>query len=240
MGNTIFENNVKMINRRLDSGLRLLNEHYLLVEIDTNGFDSLTIAGSEYKVRQFDIKGVGNLLIMSNTCEGPMQMSTFTLTPYYKNLPLFTTDYMYLENRRTFLNEIYNLVEYKDDLYEKYIKKFAENCNLVAALPDMPMRECWYDNIRPVFVGKLASVESDDLIQDLFIKNLTTFIEMEMETPLLSDAAKTAKWELNHNYAKKLVEDGGVSTNVFVKSIGADETKRFFYSVFFAPDRYSK
>ena len=47
-------------------------------------------------------------------------------------------------------------------------------------------------------------------------------------------------WNCNYEYARRLVDDGGVSTNLFVESLGEERTKRFFYSVFFAPDRYRR
>lgn len=235
---SMYETNMKMIKRRTEAGLAMLRENYRVTEVDTGSLENFVVAERYYAVKQYEIEGVGNLLVMTNTKEGMMQMDTFTITPYYKNLPLFTTDYMYFEDKRMFLNEIYDLVEYKDDIYLKYINKFSENCAIVSALPNMPMRECWYDDIRPVFAGKIAGLDDDDLIFELFLKNLATFIEMEQRTPLLPPEKRQAKWLQNFNYARTLAEDGGVSTDLFVKSLGADETKRFFYSVFFAPYRY--
>ena len=234
----MYETNTEMLRRRIGTGLAMLREHYRVTELDTGNLASFTVAGRYHEVRQYEIEGVGNLLVMTNPKEGMMQMDTFSITPYYKNLPLFTTDYMYFEDKRMFLNEIYDLVAYKDETYRAYVHKFAENCAAVSALPDMPMRACWYDSIRPVFAGKIAGLGDDELILDLFRKNLATFIEMEQNTPLLPPEKRPEKWQKNYEYARALVEDGGVSTDLFVKSLGAEETKRFFYSVFFAPYRY--
>ncbi|MBQ0037279.1 MAG: hypothetical protein KBS74_01255 [Clostridiales bacterium] len=235
---SMYETNMKRIHRRIDAGLAMLREAYRVTEIDTGSLENFVVAGRYHAVKQYEIEGVGNLLVMTNPREGAMQMDTFTITPYYKNLPLFTTDYMYFEDKRMFLNEIYDLVEEQDALYREYIAKFAENCAAVADLENMPMKPCWYDDIRPVFAGKTAAPEEDDRICELFLKNLATFIEMEQNTPLLPPEKRQGKWLQNFNYARALVEDGGVSTDLFVQSLGADETKRFFYSVFFAPYRY--
>ena len=235
---SLYETNIKMMDRRINAGLSMLKKHYRVNEIDTGSLESFVVAGRFHAVRQYEIEGVGNLLVMTNPKEGAMQMDTFSITPYYKNLPLFTTDYMYFEDKRMFLNEIYDLVEEKDGLYRAYIAGFAENCASVADLEDMPMKKCWYDSIRPVVAAKIAPPEEDERILDLFLKNLSTFIEMERKTPLLSPEKRAGKWLKNYDYARALVEDGGVSTDLFVQSLGADETKRFFYSVFFAPYRY--
>ena len=235
---SMYETNMKMIDRRIHAGLSMLRQYYRVTETDTGALESFVVAERFHAVRQYEIEGVGNLLVMTNPKEGTMQMDTFTITPYYKNLPLFTTDYMYFEDKRMFLNEIYDLVEEKDGLYREYIGRFSENCSLVADLEDMPMKKCWYDSIRPVVAAKVAPVQEDDRILDLFLRNLATFIEMEQKTPLLSPGKRLGKWQKNYDYARALVEDGGVSTDLFVQSLGAEETKRFFYSVFFAPFRY--
>ena len=235
---SMYEKNMKMIERRIHAGLSMLRQYYRVTEIDTGALENFVVAGRFHVVRQYEIEGVGNLLVMTNPKEGPMQMDTFTVTPYYKNLPLFTTDYMFFEDKRMFLNEIYDLVEEKDERYGEYIGKFAENCASVADLEDMPMKKCWYDGIRPVVAAKIAPPEEDDRILELFLKNLSTFIEMERNTPLLPQEKRAGKWQKNYDYARALVEDGGVSTNLFVQSLGVEETKRFFYSVFFAPYRY--
>ena len=235
---SMYDTNMKMIERRINSGLSMLRQYYRVTETDVGALESFVVAERFHAVRQYEIEGVGNLLVMTNPKEGAMQMDTFTITPYYKNLPLFTTDYMYFEDKRMFLNEIYDLVEEKDVLYREYIGRFSENCALVADLEDMPMKKCWYDSIRPVVAAKIAPVQDDDRILELFLKNLSTFIEMEQKTPLLSPEKRSGKLQKNYDYARALVEDGGVSTDLFVQSLGADETKRFFYSVFFAPYRY--
>ena len=213
---SMYDTNMKMIERRLNSGLSMLRQYYRVTETDTGALENFVVAERFHAVRQYEIEGVGNLLVMTNPKEGAMQMDTFTITPYYKNLPLFTTDYMYFEDKRMFLNEIYDLVEEKDGLYHEYIGRFSENCALVADLEDMPMKKCWYDSIRPVVAAKIAPVQDDERILDLFLKNLSTFIEMEQKTPLLSPEKRSGKWQKNYDYARALVEDGGVSTDLFV------------------------
>lgn len=235
----MYEDNLRRIEKRINAGLELLDRNYEVTEIPVKDiFKSFTVAGRRHVVRQFEIDGVGNLLIMTNPDDGMMQMDTFTITPYYKNLPLFTTDYMYFEDHMSFLNEIYDLVETKDDRYSSYIGRFKRNCAAVSSLEDMKIPPCWYDDIRPVVVAKNASYDDEDLVFDLFLKNLQTFIDMEKSYPELSGEHMRIKWEKNYEYARALVEDGGVSTKLFVESLGADETKEFFYSVFFAPDRF--
>lgn len=99
----MYETNMKMIKRRTEAGLAMLRENYRVTEVDTGSLESFVVAERYHAVKQYEIEGVGNLLVMTNPKEGMMQMDTFTITPYYKNLPLFTTDYMYFEDKRMFL-----------------------------------------------------------------------------------------------------------------------------------------
>ncbi len=235
----MYEDNVKRIDRRIGAGLALLDKYYEVTEIPVeDALKDFAVAGRRHVVRQFEIDGVGNLLIMTNPDDGHMQMDTFTITPYYKNLPLFTTDYMYFDDHISFLNEIYSLVEKEDGLYEEYIKRFKENCRAAEGLSDMKLPPCWYDDIRPVVIAKNAELSDEDLIFNIFISNLLTFIDMEKDSPELKGEALRIKWEKTYEYARGLVEDGGVSTKLFVDSLGEENTKAFFYGVFFAPDRF--
>ena len=234
----MYETNMKCIERRMSAGLERLRRDYELIESDIGELERFTVDSRVHAVRRFEVKGVGNLVCMTNPEPGAMQMDSFVLTPYCKNLPLFTSDYMYFGEKRGMLNEIYSLVAYEDELYTSYIERFAENCRRYEYLPEMPLRPCWYDSIRPVVIARSTGPEDDDAIFELFMSNLEIFIEMEKASPRLEGGALKAKWEKNYGYARALVEDGGVSTELFVKSLGEEKTKEFFYSVFFGPDNF--
>lgn len=236
----MYETNMKCIERRLRAGLQRLSREYEIIETDVGDLKRFTVDNRVHEVRHFEVKGVGNLVCMTNPEPGFMQMDSFVLTPYFKNLPLFTSDYMYFGEKRGMLNEIYSLVAYEDELYRSYIAKFAENCRRYEYLPEMPLRPCWYDSIRPVVLARSTTPADDDAIFALFMANLETFIEMEKASPLLDTAARKAKWMKNYEYARALVEDGGVSTELFVKSLGAEKTKEFFYSIFFGTDNFKE
>ena len=64
------------------------------------------------------------------------------------------------------------------------------------------------------------------------------FIDMEQNTPALSGEDLKRKWQLNKDYADRLIDEGGVSTDLFTEALGAENTRRFFDEVFFAPARY--
>lgn len=230
--------NVKMIERRIEGTLDILRESYNVEEIDTKGFAEMNINGMAFRIRQFDVKKVGNLVMMTMMSGGPMQMDTITLTPYFKNLPLFSSDYVYKSDGRIIINEIYDLVPYKDSLYDGYIEKFKFNMAECGHLADMKAGPNWYDDIRSAHLYKAATAADDELLISTFQKNLDTFIEMEKASPLLKDDLRNKKLECNREYVRKLIAAGGPSTQMFVAAFGPERTGEFYNSVFFAPDRY--
>jgi len=237
----IFEINKQRIDQRIEKGLELLRQYYILRERTVpEEFRILKIQNMIFEIRQFEIENVGNLLTMKCRDSQPLQMDTFTLMPYFKNLPLFTTDYMYNGSKRSYLNEIYSLVDYQDELYLSYIEKFKQNKAKHDALPDMPVKPCWYDDIRPTYTAKVTDPDADEENFQIFLDNLNTFIEMEQNTPVLDHEAYQKKWKQNKSYSDRLVDENGISTDVFKAALGAEKTKKFFSQVFFAPDLYKK
>ena len=237
--NSIQTKNNKLIGERLDKGLALLRRYY---DVQESNVDPILahpmIGGRPHHARRFDIKGVGNLLIMTVTEAEENQLSSFVIMPYAKNLPLFSTDYVYSGEKRYFLLEIY-------DLTVKHDKQFIDGIDAFRAfgvkLEDMktfPTRQCWYDNIRPVCYAKAPTIDQDDLAIQRFLEFLQLFISMEQKQSELNENERKEKWERNRSYADRLIDEGGVSTDLFTQALGAENTRRFFHQVFFGADWY--
>jgi len=229
----IFDMNKEIIEQHISRGIDLLVSNYDLEQVETGKFSNLQIQGIDYSIKQYKINGVGNLLVMDSKDSSKLQMASFVLTPYYKSLPLFSTDYIYMNEKRSFLIEYYDLVPKKDELYLDYMNRFA---NLKAEhneLEDMVLKECWYDSLKPVCTAKNTDRTKDLEISSMFIDNLKLFIEMEKNSKLLTAEERKLKWKITQDYTDGLVDNGGVSTNVFKAIMGADATKEFFNKVFF-------
>lgn len=235
----VLEKNDKLVDKRIIDGLALMRMYY---ELDECSIDpvlaKLCIAGKIYNSRRFDIKGVGNLLTM--TCKGTKNnnLSSFVITPYLKNLPLFSSDFVYSGENRYFLLEIYDLSIAHDEMFNSGIETFKNFESVLKEFNDMPTRSCWYDGIRPVCYSKSFWIDQDDLSIQCFLNFLEKFVDMERETPILSGNDLIDKWKKNKDYADGLIDKGGVSTDIFKKSLGAVNTRRFFHEIFFGADKY--
>ena len=233
------DKNVGLINERLDSGLALLRKYY---EVEEQAVDSVlanpVIGGRPHHARRFDIKGVGNLLVMTVTEAEENQLSSFVIMPYFKNLPLFSTDYVYSGAKRFFLLEIYDLSVKHDSMLEAGIESFKEFGAEMADMRDFPTRPAWYDDIRPVCHTKAPDESQDEEAIQRFLAFLQLFVDMEQASPLLEGNERAEKWGKNKEYADRLIDEGGVSTDLFTAALGAENTRRFFHEVFFGAECY--
>ena len=105
-------------------------------------------------------------------------------------------------------------------------------------MPDFPTRPAWYDGIRPVCHAKAPDESQDEQAIKRFLAFLQLFIDMEQASPLLDADDMQAKWQKNKEYADRLIDEGGVSTDLFTAALGAENTRRFFHEVFFGADCY--
>ncbi|AEY67244.1 Ferredoxin-dependent bilin reductase [Clostridium sp. BNL1100] len=236
--NSAFSSNKKMIEKEIKDGLNILNNSYKLIEINCGQFSNLQIQNIAYNIKQYEIVCVGNLLLMESKDSHELQMLSFVITPYYKNLPLFSSDYLFIGEKRNFLVEYYDLVREKNSLYNAYLKKLQAIKDKYRDLPDMKLKECWYDSLKTVCIAKKTSIAQDDIMLSIFNENLHTFIETEQETDILSESEKKVKLHITRDYVNELVDSGGVSTNVFKNSMGAEATKKFFNDVFFGTEKF--
>lgn len=231
--------NIEMIEKRLEEGLMQLRKHYDIKECSVDPvLANPVIGGRPHHAARYDISGVGNLLVMSVTEAEENQLSSFVIMPYFKNLPLFSTDYVYSGDKRFFLLEIYDLSVEHDEMFEAGIDSFKAFGDVLSDMPDFPTRPAWYDDIRPVCFAKASAKEQDELAIRRFTEFLELFIKMEQSMPRLTGDALREKWEKNKAYADRLIDEGGVSTDLFTAALGAENTRRFFHEVFFGADCY--
>ena len=118
-GSEIRRKNKQCIESRIRDGIALLREYYLVEERDLDPqYAHPLVAGSPCNVRSFDIWDVGNLVAVSATEAEESQFCSFAITPYYKNLPLFSSDYVYAGADRSALLELFVLSVGHDELYD--------------------------------------------------------------------------------------------------------------------------
>ena len=231
--------NTNLINERIGMGLQKLREHHTVTECEVDPvLANPVIAGRPHHARRFDIEGMGNLLAMTVTESHENQLSSFVITPYAKDLPLFSTDFVYSGEKRFFLVEVYDLTLQHSETYDAFISTLSSCVSKWSDMPDFPTKPCWYDDIRPVCIAKAPAVDQDHLALSRFVEALELFMSMDQALPPLSAEDRAAKWSIMKDYSDRLIDEGGVSTDLFTQAIGPENTRRFFDEVFFGPDCY--
>ena len=225
--------NVAAMNRCIDTVLEELNKNYTVTALDPGKYKELAFFHIlKLNVEQYHIEELGNLSVMRVNM-GMMQMATAIITPRNKNLPLLSIDYMYiLSNRKAYL-EFYDIVKEKDDQYMQLMDALGAVENNYKHLEDFEPSEAWYDNLLTVASFKSCTSEADADLIDLLAESLHIYLEHSKNIPALSVEACQEKLALTTAYTNGLIEKGGISTDIFKKQLGAEETRNFFDNVFF-------
>ena len=229
----IANKNVKAMNNCVTSVLSELEQHYTVTPCDTGLYKEMRLNGiMKFHVEQYAIEELGNLSIMRVNM-GVMQMATVVITPRDKNLPLLSADYMYiLSNRKAYL-EFYDVIKEKDSQYNQLLSTLSSIQEKYHYLKDIQTTPAWYADLLTVTSYKSGKSNADKDLEQMLIDSLKTYLEHSKQLPLLSESERAEKLAITVEYTDGLIEKGGISTDVFKKELGDEETKKFFDSVFF-------
>ena len=229
----IAKKNVSVMEASLDSAMAELKKHYSITELDPGEYKDLTLYGiMNFDVSQYYIEELGNLSVMSVDI-GVMQMSTFVITPFDKNMPLLSIDYMYMLDNRICYIEFYDLVEEKDEKYNALMDDLKDVADKYNHLEDAEVSEAWYAYLQTIGIYKNGGSKNDSEYKSLFVDTLNTYFTHAKDMPQLADEQKSVKLDMTVEYTHNLVDKGGISTDVFKGALGPDETKKFFDKTFF-------
>ena len=229
--------NAKSMNHCVDAAIAELRNHYTLTPVNPGEYDGLTLYGlMKFDVEQYEIEGIGNLSVMRMNV-GLMQMSTLVITPRDRNLPLLSTDFMYILGNRTVYVEFYDMVARQDALYATLLEDLDAAISMYHQLEDAQITTTWYSSLLTVGAYKNGGFADDPMLEQMLLDCLNVYLENSKEFPMLTEDERTEKMEITESYTHGLVEKGGISTDVFKNALGEDVTKDFFDRVFFGTGR---
>ena len=231
--------NLKNINANIDNGLSILSEYYTVTPCDKTDYTDMTMKGiMKFHTDQYHINELGNLSVMTANM-GFMQMVSFMITPFEKQAPLCTLDFMYIAGNRKSYVEFYDLVpDTTTPQYVTLMTKLREMQVNYNNIEELPSKECWYDNYLNIVMHK--QLKDDEINNQLFSDALRAYVEATKDLNMNTEEEAAAQLAITESYSNGLIENGGVSTDFFKKSLGADTTRDFFNKVFFGTDDYRK
>ena len=230
----IIEENEKKVQTILERGVGILAQNYTVKKLDAGKFAAPVTMNTQYRIAHYEIENVGHLMTMYTEGNPHQIMATYTLTPYFKKLPLISTDFIYDGEGGMFLIEVYELVKDREDAgFQEWVSKYAERFKDISDVVDIPTQPCFYDPIRPVYVCKKRNPERDEACIQNLIDTMKIFIEQEKAAEVIDAEEAAVQKEIQHKYVDDLIDLNGVSTSVWVADLGPEYVREFFHDIFF-------
>ena len=233
VGFTVISNKVNM-NTIVNNGLSIVKNKFGVEPLAIGEFETIKM----YKILPFKSKayyvedlGVMPILAMN---AGIMQIITININPYEKDLPQLTIDFVIKLNQRLIIIEIFELMLNKEDeKYKNFLKKIEEITEKYKDIKDAKIEQNWFFDYTSKVINKKCYIFSEKKMLNLYKEVIEAYIEYEKDAPKLSDSDKKKKINVIKNFSEKLVEKGGISTDVFKKTIGEKKTLELFEKVIF-------
>jgi len=228
--------NKKILNKIKEVGISKAKKENELEELEIGEFKTVYINKIlPFKSKIYYIKGLGVLSVMTMNL-GIMQMISFNINPFEKDIPQLTVDLIIMLNKRTILIEIYKLmINSETENYKEFLKKLEELKGNVADLKDFKSTEAlWRDKYYSGFIKKTCDKQNEDILLNLFKDLLNAYFEYAKKEKDIDSEQKPKKVEAFKEFADKLIENGGVvAINNFKKTLGDEKTKVFLGKVFY-------
>lgn len=209
-----------------DTLLGILRETYSLRETDAGEYASLKVNGMRFSIKAYYAEGLGHVSVMkARGFFGLMKMDTLMIVPQEKDLPLYSYDRIFAMGNDTLIVELYDTLTEPLDLSSLDGVKAG-----FTHLPERDPGEHWYDGIKlPQSLskkGKKAQTTDLDALTEAHFKAF-------LHAPANAVSDKAKKQELSAGYVNGLLTNGGPSTDVFKKELGAEKTADLFHRVLF-------
>jgi hypothetical protein len=209
-----------------DTLLGILRENYSLRETDAGEYASLKVNGMRFSIKAYYAEGLGHVSVMkARGFFGLMKMDTLMIVPQEKDLPLYSYDRIFAMGNDTLIVELYDTLTEPLDLssLDGVKARFTH-------LPERDPGEHWYDGIKlPQSLSKKGKKAQTTDLNALTEAHFKAFLHAPANA--VSDKAK--KQELSAGYVNGLLTNGGPSTDVFKKELGAEKTADLFHRVLF-------
>lgn len=211
-----------------DKILDIINASFPLMEKDAGEFAKAKVSVMTFESKCYEAQGLGNVCVMTGTAMmGLMKMVTVVLNPFDRDMPLMSYDRIYAMGNDTLLLEVYETRLDKSVSFNS----LEEMQKRLSNVPDKKLEQKWYDSIRIVpVVAKIGKKKNSAEFDKFTSDYITEFISKAVSAPVCDRAEKKKSASV---YTEGLLNNGGASTDQFIKAKGKDYTQRFFREVFF-------
>jgi len=208
--------------------LEKLSAAFPLAERNTGEFSRFELAGTPFRTRCWDAKGLGNVSFMvAELPVAAMEMTSIIVNPFEVDAPLLSLDRVKVLNRDSLYMELYDTClepQRKEERFLSVKEKYS-------GLADLPQGQNWYDGIRyGSSVLKGVSEEESEKLDDCVKEFFDAYCELLQSSAPCDVRAKKEKAQA---YSDGLLENGGPAVNNFLKVWGKEKIEEFFSQVLF-------
>lgn len=216
----------------LERTMEIVKNGFRVTELDAGAYASLKVKGMTFRVRHYEVEGVGHLSTMAaDGMFGLMKMDTVILVPLLKDAPLFSYDRIKAMGNDTFILEFYNtMLDESAENFRGYMARLEAEKEKVADIPAHDLGKHWYDPVKLAASDSRRAKKCGGRLDGQYVNTLNIYLEMLKAAPVADLAAKTEK---SREYVDGLFANGGPSTDAFVKSIGEEKARDMFETVIF-------
>ncbi len=211
-----------------DKFLEFLSAMYSLTEIDTGEWQGLRASGMKFDIRAYKAEGLGHISVMrASGFFGLMRMDTLIINPTKKDLPLYSYDRIYAMGNDTLITELYDTA-----VGDAEISALDKIKSSYADIVERDAGEHWYDSIKLAqSISKKGKKRDAERMDKLADEHFRAYITAECDE--VTDDIARIKAEKTASYVDGLLQNGGPSTDVFKKKLGAERTAKLFREILF-------
>lgn len=197
--------------------------------LDAGAAAKIKVKPMNFTINHYDLEGAGHLVVMQGRAMmGLMKMDTVMLTPILRDAPLFSYDRIQAMGNDTYIIELYDTLLEKG-LAQEYEELKAEKERL-GGVPDHDLGQHWYDPMKlPASFAKKGK-KCSEILDAGYQSFFDCYLEHLSKAPACDGDAKKQK---TAEYVNGLFENGGPSTDAFVKGIGREAAEKIFREVIF-------
>ena len=205
-----------------DKMLAAIGNAFPVTELPCGEYASQKVSGMKFHIRRFEAQGLGAVSVMAASgFFGLMRMDTLIITPTEKDMPLYSYDRVNAMGNDTLIFELYDtLLEQADLSALDCVKRKYQH------LPEHALGSHWYDSIKlPQSLSKKGKKAHTADFDACALEYLEAFLAAARTATPCQAEPKRQKASV---YVEGLLTNGGPSTDVFKKGIGAEKTADLF------------
>ena len=208
------------------SKLDLFSKNGALIPKDVSPFQTFSGKGMTFQLQSYDWNGCACVSYLTmRAFLGLMKMDTLICTPYTKDMPLLSYDYISALGKRTMLVEAYDTLVNPVDLSAMLAVK-----EKYKDLKDKATKPAWLDALKlPPTVCKTGD---SSRLSALATEMITAYLDLFASARNVDRTAKTAR---NNAYVEGLINDGP-TFKVVSKMIGTESAKTLFRRFLFGTE----